>query len=39
MNDPRGRRNHLEIVKGGLAPLQELIALTIAFELPLDIDL
>ena len=39
MNDPGGRRNHLEIVEGGLAPLQELIALTVALKLPLDVDL
>ena len=39
VDDPRGRRHDREVVEGLLAPLQELVALPVALELPLGVEL
>ena len=39
VDDPRGRRHDREVVEGLLAPLQELVALAVALELALGVEL
>jgi hypothetical protein len=38
VHDPRGRRHDPEVVEGTLAPLEELVAFPVAFELLLTVD-
>ena len=39
VHDAGARRHHLEVVEGGLAPAQELVALAVALVLDLDVAL
>src|SRR5690606_15532180 len=38
VHDSGARRHHLEVVEGGLAPAQELVALLVALVLQADVD-